>query len=88
MLRLFLSLVAVIGIVALGWLFLEISKPGKRTVPVLIMVVALAAAAVLWREFPPTAMLVALLGVGAGFITAAVSKGSPDQDTDRRARKQ
>jgi amino acid transporter len=87
MLQLILSIVGVIGLVALGWLFLEFSKPGKRTVPVLIIVASVAAAILLFRVFPPLALVVGVFGIAIGFVVAAVSgKDCCDHDRQHRER--
>lgn len=83
MAQLLISLVGIILVVALGWLFLEISQPGKRTVPVLIMVVAIAAGVLLRRVFPPLALFMPVLGIVISFLVAAHAKSSSQPGRDR-----
>jgi chromate transport protein ChrA len=72
-----MALVAIVLVVVLGWLFLEISRPGKRTVPVLMITAGLAAAILLFRVMPPVALLLGVSGLIAGFLTAAITGGKP-----------
>lgn len=73
--QLLMALVAIVFVVVLGWLFLEISKPGKRTVPVLMIAAGLTGAILLFRIMPPLALLIGVSGLISGFLLAAITGG-------------